>query len=252
MVDRLLRVHIQSPAGLWAWVTLSYNSRMSDTNQPDDVTSGSNVVNPPGADRQGPTTRQQSAADAMANAAAAAAAVAARAVAKLAPAARQGAQSVTATNDCHSLATAMSRINDNNASNLEKGTHPKWDCQHETFVDWQHKVEIWAESHDIKHLLEHPLIADPAQLRKQEIAKRIILLTLPNQDGAHVRGSLTLNEIWSKQLAKYVPSIDAETRKLWGKFSALRQAGRPMVEHVNDCMTVKNQLEALGETVPER
>ena len=25
MVDRLLRVHIQSPAGLWAWVTLSYN-----------------------------------------------------------------------------------------------------------------------------------------------------------------------------------------------------------------------------------
>ena len=25
MVDRLLRVHIQSPAGLWAWMTLSYN-----------------------------------------------------------------------------------------------------------------------------------------------------------------------------------------------------------------------------------
>ena len=25
MADRLLRVHIQSPAGLWAWVTLSYN-----------------------------------------------------------------------------------------------------------------------------------------------------------------------------------------------------------------------------------
>ena len=25
-----------------------------------------------------------------------------------------------------------------------------------------------------------------------------------------------------------------------------------MVEHVNDCMTVKNQLEALGETVAEK
>ena len=25
MVDRLLRVHIRSPASLWAWMTLSYN-----------------------------------------------------------------------------------------------------------------------------------------------------------------------------------------------------------------------------------
>ena len=25
MADRLLRVHIQSPVGLWAWMTLSYN-----------------------------------------------------------------------------------------------------------------------------------------------------------------------------------------------------------------------------------
>ena len=80
------------------------------------------------------------------------------------------------------------------------------------------------------------------------------MLTLPNQDRAYVRGSLTLNEIWSKLLAKYMASIDAEARKLWGKFSALRHAGRPMValEHVHDFMTVKNQVEALGETVPEK
>ena len=26
MADRLLCVHIQSPVGLWAWMTLSYNS----------------------------------------------------------------------------------------------------------------------------------------------------------------------------------------------------------------------------------
>ena len=25
MADRLLRAHIQSPVGLWAWMTLSYN-----------------------------------------------------------------------------------------------------------------------------------------------------------------------------------------------------------------------------------
>ena len=40
---------------------------------------------------------------------------------------------------------------------------------------------------------------------------------------------LTLTEIWSKLLAKNMPSIDAEARKLWSKFNALLQAGRPMV-----------------------
>ena len=223
--------------------------RMPNPNQPDDVASGSNVPNPRDTGRQGPQTRQQSAANAMANAATADAA--AQAVSTPASAASQGAQSVIATIEYHSLATAMSRLNDDSASNSEMGTQPKWDFKSETFVDWQHKVELRAESHDIRHLLEHPPVADPAALRKHEIAKRIILLTLPNHDRASVRGSLMLNEIQSKLLAKYMPSINAEARKLWSKFSALRQAGRPMVEHVNDCMTVKNQLTALGETVPD-
>ena len=82
------------------------------------------------------------------------------------------------------------RINDDSASNLEKGTQPMWDFKTGTFVDRQHKVEIWADSHDIGHLLEHPPVATPDQLRMHEIAKRIILLTLPNHDRAYVRGSL--------------------------------------------------------------
>ena len=49
-----------------------------------------------------------------------------------------------------------------------------------------------------------------------------------------------------------MPSIDAEERKLWSKFSALRHAGRPMVEHVNECMTVNNKWVALGGTVTEK
>ena len=49
-----------------------------------------------------------------------------------------------------------------------------------------------------------------------------------------------------------MPSVDAKARKLWSEFSALRQAGRPMVEHVNECMTFKNPFEALGETVSEK
>ena len=188
----------------------------------------------------------------MANAAAAAAAAAAQAAATPEPAASQVAQSITPTIDYHSLATAMPRLNDDSATNLEKGTQPKWNFKTEMFVDKKHKVEIWADSHDIRHLLEHPPVAAPAQLHKHEMAKRIILLTLPNHDRAYVRGSLTLHEIWSKLLEKYMPSIDTEARKLWSKFSALRHAGRPMVEHVNDCMTVTNLLEAIGETEPDK
>ena len=107
--------------------------RMSDPNQPNDVTSGSNVVNPPDTGRHGRTTRQQSAVDALAQAAAAAAA--AQAAANRAQAASQGAQSATASIDYHSLATAMSRLNDDSASNIEKGTQPKWDFKGETFVE---------------------------------------------------------------------------------------------------------------------
>ena len=112
--------------------------RMSDPNQPDDVSSGSNIINTPDTKRQGPTTRQQSTAGAMAQAAAAAAAV--QAAVTRAQGASQGAEFVTASIDYHSLATAMSRLNDDSASNIEKGTQPKWDFEVEAFVDWQNKV----------------------------------------------------------------------------------------------------------------
>ena len=64
--------------------------RMSDTKRSDDVTSGSNIVYPPNTGRQGPRTRQQSTADALAHVAAAA--TAAQAAATRAPAASQGAR----------------------------------------------------------------------------------------------------------------------------------------------------------------
>ena len=62
--------------------------------------------------------------------------------------------------------------------------------------------------------LEHPCVAAPIQLRKHEVAQRIMLLTLPKRDRAYVRGSFTFNEIWSKLLAKYMPSKDAEARNM--------------------------------------
>ena len=67
--------------------------RMSNPTPDDDTTSGSNIVNPPDAGRQGPVTQYQSTGGAMAQAAAATAAAAAQAAAAtLAPAASQGAQ----------------------------------------------------------------------------------------------------------------------------------------------------------------
>ena len=77
--------------------------------------------------------------------------------------------------DYHSLAIAMSRLNDDSANNLENGTRPKWNSKIETFIDWHHKVEIWEDSHDI-HLLEHPPIAAHAHLHEHEVAKRLIPL----------------------------------------------------------------------------
>ena len=110
--------------------------RMSNPTPDDDTTSGSNIVNPPYAGRQGAVTRYRSTISAMAQAAAATPAAAAQAAAATpAPTAIHGAQSVTATIDYHSLATAMSRLNDDSASNLEKGSQPKWDFQTETFAD---------------------------------------------------------------------------------------------------------------------
>ena len=71
--------------------------RMSNPTPDEDTTSGSNIVNPPEAGRQGAYTRQQLTVDAMAQAATAAVAAGAQAAAPHpAPAASQGAQSVTA------------------------------------------------------------------------------------------------------------------------------------------------------------
>ena len=51
-------------------------------------------------------------------------------------------QSFTATIDHMSLVTAMSRMNENSAGNLDKEFQPKWDFKVEPWTDFRHKVEI--------------------------------------------------------------------------------------------------------------
>ena len=161
-------------------------------------------------------------------------------------------QSITATIYHMSLATAMSHMNENSAGNLDNGVQPKWDFQVETWTDFQRKVEIWAASHDIAHLLERDPY--PSEERKHDTAMRTVLLNLPSHDRAYVRGQTVLHEVymWSMLTSKYVPSIAAEATKLWIQFKGLRQRGRTMQEHINKCMTVRNKLLVINEPVPDR
>ena len=84
-------------------------------------------------------------------------------------------QSITATIAHMSLATAMSRMNENSAGNLNKGVQPKWDFKVESWTHFQHKVEIWAASHDIAPLLERDPY--PSEQRKHDTAMRSVLLS---------------------------------------------------------------------------
>ena len=158
--------------------------------------------------------------------------------------------SITATIDHMSLVTAMSRMNENSSGNLDKGVQPKWNFKVEPWTDFQHKVEIWAAFHDIAHLLERDPY--PSEQRKHDTAMRTVLLNLPSHDRAYVRGQTMLHEVWSMLTSKYMPSIAAEATKLWIQFEGLRQRGRTMQEHVNECMTVCNRLLAINEPVPDR
>ena len=145
-------------------------------------------------------------------------------------------QSIATTIDHMSLATAMSRMNENSAGNFDKGVQPKWDFKVEPRTDFQHKAEIWAASHDIAHLPERDPY--PSEQRKHDTAMRTVLLNLPSHDRAYVRGHSMLHEVWFMLNSKYMPSVAAEATKLWIQFEGLRQRGRPMQEHINECMTV--------------
>ena len=126
---------------------------------------------------------------------------------------------------------------------------PKWDFEVQRWTDFQHTVEIWAGSNDIAHLLKRDPY--PHEKRKHEPAMRTVMLKLPPHDRAYVRGHDMLHEVWS-MLNKYMPSVAAGATKLWIRCAGLRQRGRPMQEHINECMTVRNKLLAINEPFPDR
>ena len=211
--------------------------RMSNPN--DNPDAAQNVAesrgDAPGGDPPGVRTRSRSAA--------------AGAMAQAATGAGGPTPTVQPVVDVQSLVTAMSHLNAGAATSLEKGMQPKWDLKTERFYDFKRKVDIWAASHDIAHLFERPPY--PSDSIKHDAARRIILLSLPNHDQQYVLGTSYLSEAWEMLLVKYMPSIDAEKRDLFQRFDKLSQHGKTMEQHVNDCMTVRNQLMALGESISD-
>ena len=111
-----------------------------------------------------------------------------------------------------SVATAISRMNESSACNLDKGRQPKWDFTVEPWSDFQHKVEIWAASYDIAHLPEHDPF--PYEQKKHHAAMRTVLLNLPSPYRAYVRGHSMLHGVWSMLNSKYMPSVAGEATKL--------------------------------------
>ena len=135
--------------------------------------------------------------------------------------ARSAAETGTITAD--TIATALSLANLNSGSSLEKGIQPKWDIKHESFADFKRKVDIWASSHSISFLFErHP---DPQELTKHDIAKRIVMLNLPNHDQVFVMHLSYLSDAWSALKSKYMPSTRAERRELYAKLKPVWSAG---------------------------
>ena len=92
--------------------------------------------------------------------------MAANAMANAATGAGVPAQTAPSVIDVESLVNAMSRLNANAAVSQEKGIQPKWDNKTERFNDFKRKVDIWAASHDIGHLLERP--PHPSDMVKQD------------------------------------------------------------------------------------
>ena len=58
-----------------------------------------------------------------------------------------------------------------------------------------------------------------------------------------------LCEAWQLLLERHEPFRDIEVSDMYQKLSVATQRGRNMGEHVNECMTYRNRLKALGADI---
>ena len=105
---------------------------------------------------------------------------------------------------------------------------------------------IWAESHYIEHFLTGPPAGSMSEFECDNVARRKILLALSATDTDYTADTTYLCEAWQLLLERHEPSRDIEVSDLYQKLSVATQRGRNMGDHVNECMTYRNRLKALG------
>ena len=136
------------------------------------------------------------------------------------------------------------------AAAIAKSDKPKWDVRSEPFHTFKRRVMIWAESHCIEHLLTNPPTGNMSDFECHNVARRTILLALSATDTDYTADTTYLCEAWQLLLERHEPSRDIEVSDLYQKLSVATQRGRNMGEHVNECMTYRNRLKALGADIP--
>ena len=133
---------------------------------------------------------------------------------------------------------------------VAKSEKPKWDTQKEPFHTFKRRVLIWAESLKIENLLTGPPLGAVVDFECHDAARRIILLSLSAADTDYTADTTYLYEAWKLLLERHEPSRAVEVSELYQKLTFAAQNGRPMGEHVQQCMTWRNRLKALGAELP--
>ena len=145
---------------------------------------------------------------------------------------------------------ASHNVSQRKALAVAKSKKPKWDTQKEPFHTFKRHVMIWAESLKIEHLLTGPPLGDVAEFECHDAARRIILLSLSAADTDYTADTTYLYEAWNFLLDRHEPSRTVEVSELYQELTSAAQNGRPMGEHVQQCMTWRNRLKALGAELP--
>ena len=135
------------------------------------------------------------------------------------------------------------------AAAIAKSDKPKRDVKTEPFHTFKRRVMIWAESHCIEHLLTRPPADDMSDFECHKVARRTILLALSATDTNYTADTTYLCEAWQLLLERHEPSRDIEVSDLYQKVIVAAQRGRNMGDHLNECMTYRNRLKALGAEI---
>ena len=136
------------------------------------------------------------------------------------------------------------------AEAIAKSDKPKWDVKTKPYHTFKRRVMIWTESHCIEHLLTRPPAGDMSDFECHDVACRTIRLALSATDTDYTADTTYLCEAWQLLFERHEPSRDIEVSDLYQKLSVATQHGRNMGDHVNECMTHRNRLKALGAEIP--